>query len=186
MTGAPGGEHQGVGESQRALLAVGRLTRPVGLKGEMALELLADNRERLESLDRTWVGEKPEGARLHHMEHVRFTRQSVVIKLSEVDSRSKAETYRGQYLFVDQADSPGRTPGSYYVHEVVGLDIVDESGVHIGTITDVQKFPAQDLWIVRRGNSEIMIPAVSEFVRSVDLESRRVVVRVIEGLLDEN
>lgn len=174
------------GDVGRALIAVGRLRRPVGLKGEMSLEVLTDSRERLQGIERTWVGRTADRARIHRMQHVRLTRQAVVVKLSEVDSRSQAEEYRDHYVFVDEEDSPGPEPGSYYVHEVVGLEVVDEQGRRLGTVADVQKFPAQDLWIVERDNRQYMIPAVREFIRSVELDRRRIIVRPIEGLIDEN
>ena len=182
-TGDGGRRVDGTG---RALIAVGRITRPVGLKGEMALELMADDRERLRSVERVWVGASPDKALIHQMQHMRLTRAAVVVKISDVDSRARAEDFRGQYVFVDEKGSPGPGPGSFYVHDVVGLEVVDEEGAHIGTISEVQKLPSQDIWIVLRGGREIMIPAVSEFIRSVELDRRRVVVRLIEGLIDEN
>lgn len=181
-----GGGHLQRGNPGRSLIAVGRLTRPVGLKGELAVDVLTENRDRLQSIESAWVGATPGEARLHRMEHVRLSPAAVIVKLSDVDSRTHAETYRGQYVFVDEKESPGPGPGSYYVHELIGLEVVDEQGTHLGTISDVRRFPAQDLWVVARGGREILVPAVKEFIRSVELERRRVIVRPIEGLFDEN
>ena len=180
-----GQARQGDGRDQ-GLIAVGRLTRPVGLKGEMALELLTDRRERIQNIEQAWVGATAPEASLHQMQQVRLTPKAVVVKLSDVDSRTEAEHYRGQYVFVEAGNSPGPEPGSFYVHEVVGLDVVDEDGAYIGTIADVRNLPGQDLWVVMRGGREVLIPAVSEFIRSVQMDQHRVVVRLIEGLIDEN
>ena len=168
------------------LIAVGRLGRPVGLKGEMTLEFLGDNQQRIRTVERTWVGANPEDVVPRSLEAVRFTPKTVVVKLSGLDSRTDAEGCRGQFVFVVLGDSPAPPDGRYFVHDLIGLEVVDEHGSPIGTLTDVQSFPAQDVWIVDRNGREIMIPAVREFVRSVDLESGRVVVRAIEGLIDEN
>lgn len=170
----------------RALIAVGRLARPVGLKGEMALEPLTDHRERLSALDESWIGLAPDSAAHYRIQHVRFTHAAAVIKISGIESRTEAERHRGEYLFADESDSPGPAPGSFYVHDIVGLEVFREDGTPVGTIREVQKAPAHDLWIVKRGNREFMIPAVRAFIRSVDLDQRRVVIRPIEGLIDEN
>ncbi len=170
----------------RDLIAVGRLGRPVGLKGEMTLEVLGESQERIGTLEALWVGATPQGVVSRRMEGVRVTPKTVVVKLSGVDSRSDAEGCRAQYVFVNLAESPGPAAGRYFVHDLIGLEAVDEQGVRVGTITDVQKLPAQDVWIIDKNGREIMIPAVREFVREVDLEAGRVVIRAIEGLIDEN
>jgi len=170
----------------QTLIAVGRLTRPVGLKGEMALEPLVENRERLSALGESWIGRAAETAHACRVEHVRITHAAAVVKISGIESRTEAEQHRGEYVFVDESDSPGPPPGSFYVHEIVGLEVFREDGAYIGTVRDVQKSPAHDLWIVARGEREFMIPAVRAFIRSVELDRRRVVIRPIEGLIDEN
>lgn len=186
MMSRTGRGHPHVGDPGRALIAIGRMTRPVGLKGEQALEILTENRDRLQSIKSVWVGPAPGDAHMHHVQHVRLTPKSVIVKLSDVDSRTRAEEYRGLFVFVDEKESPAPAPGSFYVHELIGLEVVDEQGTHLGTISDVQHFPAQDLWVVARGGREILVPAVREFIRSVELERRRVIVRPIDGLFDEN
>lgn len=170
----------------QTLIAVGRLTRPVGLKGEMALEPLVDDRERLTELGESWIGRAAEAAKGCRVEHVRFTNAAAVVKISGIESRTEAEQHRGEYVFVDERTSAGPAPGSFYVHDIIGLDVFREDGTYIGTVKDVQKSPAHDLWIVARSGREFMIPAVRAFIRSVELDRRRVVIRPIEGLIDEN
>jgi len=170
----------------QTLIAVGRLTRPVGLKGELALEPLVGHRERLSELAEAWIGRAAETAHGCRVEHVRFTSAAAVVKISGIESRTEAEQHRGQYVFVDERSSAGPAPGSFYVHDIVGLEVFREDGTFVGTVQDVQKSPAHDLWIVARAGREFMIPAVREFIRSVELDRRRVVIRPIEGLIDEN
>lgn len=170
----------------RSLIAVGRLTRPVGLKGEMALVPLTGRRERLAALEESWIGLAADSAELRRVEHVRITQAAVVVKVSGIESRTQAEQHRGEYIFVDESDSPGPAPGSFYVHDIVGLEVLREDGTYVGTVREVQKSPAHDIWIVARGEREFMIPAVRAFIRSVELERRRVIIRPIEGLIDEN
>jgi 16S rRNA processing protein RimM len=66
----------------------------------------------------------------------------------------------------------------------MGLTVIDESGGHVGTVTDVMKLPAQDVYVVRTGEREIMIPAVREFIRKIDIGSGTMKVRLIDGMME--
>ncbi|MBM2841023.1 MAG: rimM [Bacteroidetes bacterium] len=74
--------------------------------------------------------------------------------------------------------------GTYFVHDVVGMTVVDEHDNNIGTIKDVLRFPAQDVYLVEHNGNEWMIPAVKEFVDSIDVASKTMRVRLIDGLVD--
>jgi 16S rRNA processing protein RimM len=67
---------------------------------------------------------------------------------------------------------------------MIGCSVEGEDGSNIGTLTDVLKLPANDVWVVRSGEKEILVPAVKEFVCSIDEAHKRIVIHVIEGLLE--
>jgi 16S rRNA processing protein RimM len=74
--------------------------------------------------------------------------------------------------------------GRYYVHDVVGLRVVDQQGTELGTLREVLKLPAHDVYVVARGEKEFMIPAVKEFVLEINPAERFVRVRLIEGMAE--
>ena len=70
--------------------------------------------------------------------------------------------------------------GSYYHWQLVGLDVVDTDGNRLGKLTDVLSYPANDIYVVSNSSDEILVPAIGEVVRSVDIKSRRMVVDLPE------
>ena len=106
------------------------------------------------------------------------------MKLKGIDDRNAAERLRGRILFVDEAHRAKLPKGQYFVHDVLGLAVREEGGTDLGTVADVLRYPASDVYVVRGDRGEILIPAVKEFVQSVDLGARTMTVRLIEGMLE--
>jgi len=165
------------------MIAVGRITKSVGLKGEVRVEVLAQNADRLFDLRTVFVGSSEQDAVEKEVLAARKQGSFVVMTLEGIDTRTASEQAAGSYLFLpdDQAQRP---PGSYFLHELPGLKVVTEEGTEVGIVKEVVPLPGGDTWIVTAGTKEIMIPGVKEFIRSVDLRNRTVIVRVIEGLLE--
>lgn len=101
-----------------------------------------------------------------------------------MDDRTKAETLRGRMIFVREADAEPPPDGGYYIHDLIGCRVLDAAGEPVGTLTDVVGTPAQDLWAVSSGEKVHHIPAVKEFIVSVDIGKKEIVVNLPEGLID--
>lgn len=166
------------------MIAVGRITRSVGLKGELSLVMLTDRPDRFAMLKSVWVGTDEGQAVRHALLSARVARTAVIIKLKGIETRSAADEHQGQLVFVSDKDAIAPKKGSYFIHDVVGMNVVTEAGEKIGTVRDVMQLPAHDVWVVIAGVKEILIPAVKVFIRSVDVQSRTVVIRPPEGLLE--
>ena len=74
--------------------------------------------------------------------------------------------------------------GILQIHDVIGLQVVDENDNSVGLVKDVLRMPAQDVYVIEQNGREWMIPAVKEFVVSVDVQSKTMKVRMIEGLIN--
>ena len=75
--------------------------------------------------------------------------------------------------------------GKHFVHDIIGLKAVSQTGEELGVVADVLELPAQDVWVVKNADREVLIPAVPPFIERVDLAEKKVVINVIEGLLEE-
>ena len=74
-------------------------------------------------------------------------------------------------------------PGTFFVHQLIGFTAVDEQGAYLGTLKDILHFPAHDVYVIAAaGEQDLLVPAVCEFVRSIDTATRTMVIRVIEGM----
>ena len=166
------------------MIAVGRVTRGVGLKGELNVSLLTDSSERFEKLKTVWIGTDESLAVKHAVLAVRMTSRAVVLKLNDVDSRTAADALRGQTVFAASRDAVAPKKGSYFIHDIIGMNVETEAGDKLGIVQDVMQLPANDVWVVVQGDKEYLIPAIKDVIRSVDVQRRQVVIRPLEGLLE--
>jgi 16S rRNA processing protein RimM len=160
-------------------LAIGRILSAHGTRGELAVEILTDFPDRFSLLKTVYLGEQLiptilEGHRTHG--------GRVLLKLAGCENRDDAHKLRGQLIQVPIQEAMPLDDDEYYVHEIVGLDVVTTEGEYLGRIEEIVDTGSNDVYVVRRGGREILIPALSEVVLDVDLEEGRVEVRLMKGL----
>jgi len=166
------------------LYAVGTIVKAIGIAGEVVVQPMTDFPERFRKLRVLWLGSVGEAVSEVGVEKAVVSAHGIRLKLRGIDDRSAAERVRGKLLFVDEARRAKLPKGRYFVHDVLGLAVRDEGGSDLGTVADVLRYPASDVYVVRGDRGEILIPAVKEFVRSVDLTARTMTVRLIEGMAE--
>jgi len=164
------------------LVAIGRIVRPVGVRGEVKIVPLTDDPGRFDALARVFVGSVPEQSEERLVTEIRVQRDSVVVRLAGLETRETAEQYRDAFLFVEQTKSVRPRRGSFFVDDVIGCTVVLPSGQKVGTVQDIMTLPANDVWVVRDGEREHLIPAVKALILSVDVKARRIEVADLDGL----
>ncbi|MBI3587080.1 MAG: 16S rRNA processing protein RimM, partial [Ignavibacteriales bacterium] len=118
-------------------IAVGRISKGVGLRGEVKVQLLTDDPQRFSKLKSVWIGETEENAEKLTIESSRIQGSGVVLKFKEIDSRTAADTKHGQYIFISAKDVVAPAKGSFFVDDIIGMEVVSEEGEKIGMIKDV-------------------------------------------------
>ena len=108
----------------------------------------------------------------------------LLLKFVGVDSRDRAEALRKSGLFVDESDLPQLQAGEFYHYQVIGLPVRTLTHESIGTIEEVLTTPGHDVFVVRDGEKEYLIPVVEEVVRTISIEERLVIIDPPEGLLE--
>jgi 16S rRNA processing protein RimM len=166
------------------LFAIGKIVGCFGIKGYCKLDLLTDFPERLLKLKNVVVGFDVGKTVSRSFEDVRLSANTARIKFEEIDDRTSAEQLVGQFVFIPRGFLKKLKKDRYFVHDLVQCEVITVDGIHVGRIVDVYKFSAQDIWVVRDDAKEHLIPAVREFIESVDIGKKLVVIRPIEGLLD--
>ena len=164
---------------------VGKITKCFGVRGFVAVYSFNQSPERIKDFHSFFVGTSMREHESYDVEDVRRRGRSVLVKFRSIDDRTAAEKLVGKYLFGDRREVPQPAKGTYFVDRIVGCEVWSDDGDHLGVITEVLKLPAQDIWVVKYGNKEHWIPAVKQFIRSVDTTERKVIVNVIEGLIEK-
>jgi 16S rRNA processing protein RimM len=168
------------------LVAVGRILRPQGRRGEVRVEPLTDTPERLRDLGECYLVPPAEGEP-RRVEAVRFQGPVPVVKLTGTESIGDAEALAGRLVAIPRAATRPLPPDRFYEFELVGCAVRDPAGAELGTLVDVLGANDErwhDHWVVRDGRREWLVPAVSAIVERVDLAARVVVVRPPDGLVE--
>ena len=166
-----------------ALVAVGRIVRPQGRRGEVRLEPLTDAPERLRELRECWLVPPAAGER-HDIEAVWFQGRVPVVKLAGSATLTDAQALVGRLVTIPRAAVRRLPPDRYYAFDLVGCVVETPEGASLGTIAEVLAGPEHDYWTVQRGDRAWPLPAVAAIVERVDLAARRVLVRPPEGLVE--
>lgn len=163
---------------------VGKITKCFGVRGYVAVHSYTQSPGRIKDFRVFFVGTSMREHESYDVEDVRRRGRSVLVKFRSIDDRTTAEKLVGMYLFGDRREVAQPAKGTYFVDQIVGCKVWSDEGNFLGVIRDVLKLPAQDVWVVTDGDKEHWIPAVKQFIRSVDTKERKVVVNVIEGLIE--
>jgi|WetSurMetagenome_2_1015567.scaffolds.fasta_scaffold114841_3 16S rRNA processing protein RimM len=166
------------------LIAVGRISKPIGNQGELKILPLTDEKQRFENLQSVWVGHNAANVEQRDVCAVRIDAKQIVVSLIGVETLQEAETFRNKYLFVPKEQAVILRSGNYFIDDIIGCEVVTEENVNIGTVSDVLSLPKNDLWVVRKGEKEILIPAVQAIIRKVDIKIKCITIHALEGLLE--
>jgi 16S rRNA processing protein RimM len=166
------------------LLVVGRIGRAHGVLGEATIEIRTDLPD-----ERFVVGTQlqtdPATNGPLTIESARNHNGILLLKFLEIKDRTAIELVRDTLLLAEvDMRQEAVYQDEYHVQQLIGCEIVLESGVKIGHLTDVLNLPGQDLLAIEGDSGEILIPFIAEFVPHVDLENRRIVVVPPLGLLE--
>jgi 16S rRNA processing protein RimM len=166
------------------LIAIGRISRPIGTRGEVKVLPLTDNKQRFAGLQSAWVG--PDATRVEQRDilAVRIDTKHVVVSLNGIETPHEAKEFRSKYLFVQKEQAIKLNSGSYFMDEVMGCEVVTEEQVKVGIVTDLLSLPANDVWVVRNGTKEFLVPAVKAIIRKVDVKMKCITIHALEGLLE--
>ena len=118
------------------------------------------------------------------IERCRPHKQHMVVKLATIDSVEAAEKLRGQDLTIPSSELYPLPQGQYYTFQLIGLKVVTTERQTLGRIIDIMSTASNDVYIVEGKQGEILIPAIEDVVKSIDLKKGKMVIEAIEGLLD--
>lgn len=162
-------------------VAIGYVKRAHGINGRVLVESLTDNPTRFETLSDVHV-EIDGTRRLFRLEKCSAASNGWLVKFEGVDDRNEAESLKGGYLQIETGDLPALEEGSYHVTDLTGVEVYTTSGDLLGTLTEILKYPANDIWIVEGDRGRLMLPAIRNVIKKVDIPGKRMEVELLNGL----
>ena len=165
-------------------LAVGKVINTHGVRGEIKVMPMTSDNSRFDYLlfvTVNWEGQPKEfrvlGARYH--------KNFVLLKLNGIDTMTDAEKLKGQELLVQRRNARKLEEDEYFICDIIGLKVY-ENDQFLGVVADVLETGSNDVYVIRNeGQEDLLLPALKSVVEEVDLEEKRMQVKVPEGLIDE-
>ncbi|MCL2396600.1 MAG: ribosome maturation factor RimM [Defluviitaleaceae bacterium] len=161
---------------------IGKIVNTVGIAGEIKVYPTTDDPKRFGLLETIRIMHKGEMIE-KTVRNARYHKNLVMLKLEGIDDVEAAHSLRGGVIVVEREQALPLSDNEYYLQDLVGMTVVAEGGRELGILADVIFTGANDVYIVRReGAKDLLIPAISQCILSVDVSERRMVVHLLEGL----
>lgn len=165
-------------------LQVGVISSTHGVRGEVKVFPTTDDVKRFKRLKEVILDTGKEELTLE-IEGVKFFKQFVILKFKGFDNINDIEKYKSKSLYVTRENAVQLRKDEYFIADLQGLTVVDEADEVLGTLRDVMETGANDVYIIDLTDGrEVLIPAIKECILNVDMESGRMRVHMLEGLLD--
>lgn len=165
-------------------LRVGVITAPHGIRGEVKVFPTTDDAQRFKDLKQVILDTGREELNLE-IEGVKFFKNMVILKFKGYDSINDIEKYKKKDLLITRDQAVELEPNENFIADLIGLEVVTDEGHKLGTLTDVLKTGANDVFVVEAsGGKEVLLPSIPSCILDVDLEKGQVLAHILDGLLD--
>jgi len=177
-------ESSGRDKPELRYLAIGRVVRAHGVRGEVSVTVLTDFPERFESAQWVYLGNEYE-ASPYRLEGCRWHKKNVLLTLAGISDRDQAGQLRGQFVQIPIEDAIPLPDGSYYLYQLLGLAVITQDGTDLGIVSDILETGANDVYVVRNEDTdtELLVPAIPDIVKAINIDEGRIVVELISGLI---
>ncbi len=165
-------------------IAVGRITKPHGIKGEVCVDFYADSPSILG--DTVFLETGKGGRSAYGLKNARFHHSRLLLTLENIPDRNAAELLRNAEIVVPRSRLPKLADGEVYLFDLPGYTVIlSENNETLGEIDAVDLSSGQEIWrIITPDGKEVLFPAVPEFVEAIDVEARTAHISPPPGLLD--
>jgi 16S rRNA processing protein RimM len=161
-------------------VAVARVRTPHGLRGEVKVQPLTEDAAHFAPGRRLWAGEAT-----YEVEASRPQKGLLLLRLIDVTTVEAAKKLRGCLLSLPESELARLPEGEYYAYQLIGLDVYDDKGGHLGKVAAVLPTGSNDVYVVEGARGELLLPAIDDVIVEVDMAGRRMVVSLMDGMLSE-
>ncbi|MBF0358988.1 MAG: ribosome maturation factor RimM [Magnetococcales bacterium] len=163
-------------------VVVGRLLGPHGVRGEIKVHYLTEEKETLLSFPDWLLG--PDGGPMQRYSLVsgRSSAKGLIVRLAGIDDRDAAQALSGTDVWIMRSQLPELDQDQFYWADLIGSKVVTEDGEELGEVQHLFETGANDVMSVNSQGEERLIPFTSEVVLQVDADARVVLVRLLPGM----
>ena len=162
---------------------VGQIVNTFGVKGFVKVNPFTDDAERFEELKTVYICKK-DGMQKVEIQEVKYHKNMVLLKIKGIDDMNEAEKVKGLYLKIDRKDAKKLPKDTYFIADLIGLDVYSDENKYLGKVEDIFSTGANDVYVVKNDEGkQILLPSIPEVLKTIDLENEKIVVHILEGLI---
>lgn len=163
-------------------LEIGQIVNTFGIKGMVKVKPFTDDNKRFDRLEKVYIKNK-EKLKEYQIEEVKYHKDMILIKFRGIENPEQANLLRNSYLMIDREEKP-LEEGTYYIVDMIGMDVYTDEGEKLGNIEDIFNTGSNDIYVVKSElGKQILLPAISDVVKNIDMENKKMVVHLISGLI---
>ncbi len=162
----------------------GQIVNTFGIKGMVKVKPFTENtKKRFDNLKKVYIKNKNE-KKEYEIEEVKYHKEMVLIKFKGIENPEQANILRNSYLVIDRENEKPLEEGTYYIVDMIGLEVYTEEGEKIGNLEDVFNSGSSDIYVVKDElGKQILLPAIEEVIKKIDMKERKMIVHLIPGLM---
>lgn len=161
---------------------IGQIVNTSGLKGIVKVNPFTDDVSRFEEIKKVFI-EKNKELTEYEIEEVRFHKNQVLIKFKNIDSIEEAEKFRNCYIKISRKDARKLPEDTYFIVDLIDTNVYLENDEYVGKIIDVFSTGSNDVYVIKREeNTDLLIPAIKDVVKKVDIKNKKMIINLIKGL----
>ena len=166
---------------KKEFLEIGKFVGTHGVRGMVRIQPWSDDGEFLTNFKKFYLDN---GNTKIEMNKITPHGNVVIAAIKGIDTIEDAEKFRGQILYIKRDDA--KLPeGRYFVSEIIGAQVFDaDTGDLLGTLADVSPTGANDVWHIKNGEREYLLPAIPDVIVDVDINTDKIVIRPLKGIFD--
>lgn len=166
-------------------LYIGRVANTHGIKGMIKVMPTTDDPTRFELLEGILIEDIKGNTNSYTITSVKYFKQFVLLQLKEVTTMDEAMTLKQGIIKIPRALALPLEKNEYYVSDLYGVEVYTEDGEKLGLLKDIIFTGSNDVYVIDNGTKNgILVPAIKDCIKSVDIEQNKMTVHLLEGLVD--
>ncbi|WP_027634199.1 ribosome maturation factor RimM [Clostridium hydrogeniformans] len=165
----------------KEFMTIGQISKPHGVKGEVKVFPLTDNVKRFKKLKTVFIDDKEV-----KVVWCKLQSDRAILKLEGIESMDDAEKLRNKYLNIRREDAIRLPKDTHFIVDIIGCSVYDSNEVFIGEVKEIIKTGYNDVYWVKDGKKEVLVPVLKEIVYDIDVENKKIVIKPVGEWQDED
>ena len=164
-------------------LEIGQIVNTFGVKGIVKVVPFTDNVERFKELITVFL-EKNNKIEEKQIEETKFHKNMVLVKFKNIETIEEAEKYVNAYLKVDRENAIKLEDDEYFIADLLGSQVYTDENELLGKLEDIYNTGSNDIYVIKdEKGKQILLPAIADVIKNIDVENQKIIVHILEGLL---